>query len=151
MNQSLPTRQDARHALDLAGRQAATIRRSDGRIGAILLLLAGIYLGCGALLSANPRAGNAAIGAALLVLFLAGLACAVYLGMTIRAWSRTAVFWFLGAVAGFLLWNVVVIWVSLSIGWWAAETPDAPGIRFFGTVVVGVVPLLGGAWLLGRE
>ena len=148
MNESLPTRQDARHALDLAGRQAATIRRADGRLRQILVLLAGIYLGCGALLSANPRGGNAAIGAALLVLFLAGLTCAVYLGMTIRAWGRTSAFLFLGALAVFLLWNVAVVWASLATGWWA---PGAPRIRFFGSVVVGVVPLLVAAGLLGRE
>lgn len=148
VTETSPTPQDARAALDLAGRQAATVRRSDSRLRTVLLLVAAMYLASGALLSANPRGGNVLIGAALLVLFLGGLASAVYLSLRIRAWTRTGAFWLLGAVAVFLLWNVGVIWASLATGWWG---PDAPGIRFFGSVVVAVIPLLVGAWLLGRR
>jgi hypothetical protein len=143
-----PTPQEARASLEEAGRRAATIRRSDGQLRKVLLLLAALYLADGALLSINPRRGNVLISDALILLFLGVLAGGIYLVVRIRAWSRTGIFWLMGAVAIFLAWNGLVIWVSAASGWWG---PDQPGTHLGGSVVVAVLPLLIAAWLVGRR
>jgi hypothetical protein len=148
MTDTSPTPQDARAALDEANSRAATVRRADSQLRLILWILATLYLATGALLSGNPRQGSVLIGDALIVIFLAGLAGTVYVMWRIRAWSRMGIFWLLGSVAVFLLWNGAVIWVSIATGWWG---PHQPGIHFGGSVVVAVIPLLVAGWLVGRR
>ena len=148
MTDSSPSPQEARASLDEANRRAATVRRSDSQFRVVLLVVASLYLATGALLSANPRGGNFLIGDALIVIFLGGSAGAIYLVWRIRAWSRTGILWLLGSVAVFLLWNGAVIWASIATGWWG---PHQPGVHFGGSVLVAVIPLLVGAWLLGRR
>lgn len=148
MNETSPTPGDARAALDEAGRRAALVRRADNQFRPILLVVAALYLAIGALLSANPRGGNILISGALLILFLGGLVGGIYLTLRIRAFSRTGIFWFVGSVGAFLLWNGAVLWASIATGWWG---PHQSGIHIGGSVVVAVIPLLVAAWLIGRR
>ena len=148
MTETNPTPQDARASIDEASRRAATVRRSDAQLRTVLLVVAAVYLASGALLSANPRGGSLLIGRALIFVLLGGLAAATYITWRMRAWSRTGVLWLLGAVALFLVWNAVVVWVSLASGWWG---PGANGLHFGVSVVVAVIPLVIGAWLMGRR
>jgi hypothetical protein len=110
--------------------------------------MAAMYVVTGVLLSFNPRQGSRPIGTALLITFLVALVLAIYLGWRVKAWSRAAVLWFVGSVLAFLLWNGVVIWLSIATGWWG---PHAPGIHFGGSVAVAVIPLLVATWLFERR
>jgi hypothetical protein len=47
-----------------------------------------------------------------------------------------------------MLWNLAVIWASIASGWWG---PHQPGLHFGASAVVAVIPLLAGAWRLGRR
>jgi len=148
MTETSPTPQDARTLLDEAKGRAATVRRSERQLRWTLLLMAAMYVVTGVLLSFNPRQGSRPIGTALLITFLVALVLAIYLGWRVKAWSRAAVLWFVGSVLAFLVWNGVVIWLSIATGWWG---PKAPGIHFGGSVAVAVVPLLVATWLFGRR
>jgi len=148
MTETSPTPQDARALLDEAKGRAATVRQSERQLRWTLLLIAAMYVVTGILLSFNPRQGSRPIGTALLITFLVALVLAVYLGWRVKAWSRAAVLWFVGAMAAFLVWNGIVIWLSVATGWWG---PHAPGIHFGGTVAVAVIPLLVATWLFGRR
>ncbi len=148
MTETSPTPQDARTSLEEANSRAATVRRADSQLRLILWIVAALYLATGALLSGNPRQGSVLITDALIVLFLGGLAGAVYVMWRIRAWSRMGILWLLGSVAVFLLWNGAVIWVSIATGWWG---PHQPGIHFGGSVLMAVIPLFVAAWLIGRR
>ena len=148
MTETSPTPHDARVLLDEAKGRAKTVRRSENQLRWTLLLVAAMYVVTGVLLSFNPRQGNKLIGTALIVTFLVALAGAVYLGWRVKAWSRNAVLWFIGSVLAFLVWNGLVIWLSVATGWWGR---DAPGIHFGGTVAVAVIPLLVATWLFGRR
>jgi len=148
MTETSPTPQDARALLDEAKGRAATVRKSERQLRWTLLLIAAMYVVSGILLSFNPRQGSRPIGTALLITFLVALVLAVYLGWRVKAWSRAAVLWFVGAMAVFLVWNGIVIWLSVATGWWG---PHAPGIHFGGTVAVAVIPLLVATWLFGRR
>jgi hypothetical protein len=148
MNETSPTPQDARALLDEAKGRAETVRRSERQLRWTLLLVAAMYMVMAVLLSFNPRQGNQRIGTALLITFLVAVALAVYLGWRVKAWSRVAVLWFVGAMAVFLVWNGAVIWLSIATGWWG---PKATGIHFGGTAAVAVIPLLIATWLFGRR
>jgi hypothetical protein len=148
MTETSPTPQDARALLDEAKGRAETVRRSERQLRWSVLLVAAMYLVTSVLLSFNPRQGNTLIGSALLITFLVALTLAVYLGWRVKAWSRAAVVWFVGAMGVFLVWNGVVIWVSVATGWWG---PSSAGIHFGISSAVAVIPLLLATWLFGRR
>ncbi len=122
--------------LDEAEGRAEAVRRSERQLRWTLLLMAAMYVVTGVLLSFNPRQGSRPIGTALLITFLVALVLAIYLG------------WRVGSVLAFLVWNGVVIWLSIATGWWG---PKAPGIHFGGSVAVAIIPLLVATWLFGRR
>jgi hypothetical protein len=148
MNPESPTPQEARASLEEAKRNATTVRRSDGQLRLVLLVVAAMYLATAALVSANPRGGNVFIGDALLIVFLSAFGSVLYLTWRIRAWSRAGLLWFVGSVAAFLVWNGAVIWISIATGWWGRESP---GYHFGGSAMVAVIPLVVAAWLIGRR
>jgi hypothetical protein len=110
--------------------------------------LAATYLAVAILLSINPRGGNVLIGAGVLITYAVGVAITSYLAWRIRAWSRVGTVWLAASTLGFTLWNVAVIWASIASGWWG---PHQPGLHFGASAVVAVIPLLVGAWRLGRR
>jgi len=148
MAEVTPTPQDARASLDEAAKQAAGLRRADSAFRPILLALAATYLGVAVLLSINPRGGNVLIGDGVLITYVGGVAITFYLAWRIRAWSRVGTVWLVVSTLGFMLWNLAVIWASIASGWWG---PHQPGLHFGVSVVVAVIPLLAGAWRLGRR
>jgi predicted ferric reductase len=148
MTETSPTPQDARALLDEAKGRAATVRQSERQLRWTLLIIAAMYVVTGVLLSFNPRQGSRLIGTALLITFLVALAGAIYLGWRVKAWSRAAVLWFVGAMAAFLVWNGIVIWVSLATGWWS---PGSAGIHFGISSAAAIIPLLVATWLFGRR
>ena len=148
MAEVTPTPQDARASLDEAAKQAAGLRRADSAFRPILLALAATYLGVAVLLSINPRGGNVLIGDGVLITYVVGVAITFYLAWRIRAWSRVGTVWLVVSTLGFMLWNLAVIWASIASGWWG---PHQPGLHFGTSVVVAVIPLLAGAWRLGRR
>ena len=148
MTETSPTPQDARALLDEAKGRASAVRQSERQLRWTLLLIAAMCVVTGVLLSFNPRQGNRLIGTALMVTFLVALAGAIYLGWRVKAWGRSAILWFAAAIAAFLVWEAIVIWLSIATGWWG---PNAPGIHFGGTVAVALIPLLIGTWLFGRR
>jgi len=134
--------------LDEAKGRAATVRQSERQLRWTLLIIAAMYVVTGFLLSFNPRQGSRLIGTALLITFLIALAGAIYLGWRVKAWSRVAVLWFVGAMAAFLVWNGIVIWVSVATGWWS---PGSAGIHFGISSAAAIIPLLVATWLFGRR
>ena len=148
MTETSPTPQNARALLDEAKGRAETVRQSERQLRWTFLVIAAMYVVTGVLLSFNPRQGNVLIGTALIFTFLVALAGAIYLGWRVKAWSHAAVLWFVGAMAAFLAWNAIVIWLSIATGWWGL---NAAGFHFGGTVAVAVIPLLVATWLFGRR
>lgn len=148
MAEITPTPQDARASLDEAAKQAAGLRRADSAFRPILLALAATYLALAVLLSINPRGGNVLIGDGVLITYAAGVAVTFYLAWRIRAWSRVGTVWLVASTLGFTLWNLAVIWASIASGWWG---PHQPGLHFGASALVAVIPLLVGAWRLGRS
>jgi hypothetical protein len=145
MNEVTP--EEARAALVTAGNQALGVRRTDKQYRPILLGIAAMYLGCALLVSLFPHGGSRFAGIALVVIFLGGLAGTLLLLLRIRAYSRRGILWFSWSAFGFTFWNAAVVGVSSASGWWG---PHQPGIHFFGSAIIGVLPLLVAGWLVGR-
>lgn len=141
------TPQEARAALADAGNQATGVRSTDKQYRPILLGIAAMYLGCALLVSLFPHGGSRFAGIALLVIFFGGLAGTLFLLLRIRAHSRRGIRWFTVSAFGFTLWNTAVIGASIASGWWG---PHESGIHFFGTAIIGALPLVVAAWLVGR-
>jgi hypothetical protein len=141
------TPQEARAALADAGNQATGVRRTDKQFRPILLGLAAVYLGCALLVGAFPHGGSRFAGIALVVIFVGGLVGTLLLLLRIRAYSKRGIQWFTWSAFGFTFWNLAVVGVSIASGWWE---PRQPGIHFFVSAIIGVLPLLASAWLVGR-
>jgi hypothetical protein len=144
-----PTPQEARAALAEASSQAARVRQADRQFRWILLSIAAIYLVVAGVMSATPwRRGGTTPGLAVLVIVIVGLAGTILLITRLRAYSRAGVVWFIVAAAAFTWWNAIVSFVSIATGWWG---PQQPSYHFGVSVMVGVIPLVVAAWLIGRR
>ncbi len=141
------TPQEARAALADAGNQATGIRRTDKQYRPILLGIAAMYLGSAFLVSLFPHGGSRFAGIALVVIFVGGLVGTLFLLLRIRAYSRRGIRRFTWSAFGFTFWNATVVGVSIASRWWG---PHQPGIHFFVSAIIGVLPLLAAAWLVGR-
>ncbi len=149
MIESSPTPQEAQAALAEASAKAARVRRADRRFRWILLSIAAIYLVVAAVMSASPwRRGGTSPGLAVSVIVIVGLVGTILLITTIRAYSRAGVVWFTFAAAAFTWWNAIVSFVSIATGWWG---PQQPSYHFGVSALVGVIPLVVAAWLIGRR
>jgi hypothetical protein len=150
MGESVPTRQEAQAALEQANSQAARVRRSDHQLGWIVLGISATYLAVGALIStlADPRRGGPVVGPAILAIMVVAVVGLVYVGLRIRAYSRTGILLYFGGVAAFNVWNAIIVGVSIGTRWWASTQPS---YHFGVSVSVGVIPLLVVAWLILRR
>lgn len=150
MSESTPTPQEARAALSEATSQTVRVRRADHQLGWILLGIATTYLAVGAVMSTLPdlRRGGPVVGFAILAILIVGLAGLIYVGLRIRAYSRTAILMYGGGVIAFNLWNGAVSGLSVATRWWA---PAQPSYHLGLSVAVAVIPLLVAAWLIWRR
>jgi hypothetical protein len=144
-----PTQGEAQAALAEADTQAALVRREDHEFRWLLLVVAAIYLlGAGVVSLSPTRRGGPIAGLALVIIVAAGIAGLIWVGIRIRAYSRRGVLWFALAIAAFIVWNSMVTGVSVVTGWWA---PNQPSYHFGVSELVGVIPLVVAAWLIGRR
>ena len=141
------TPDEARAALAAASNTATGLSRTDKQYAPILLGIAAMYLGAALLVSLFPHGGSRFAGIALLVILFGGLAGTLFLLLRIRAYTRRGLQWFTWSAFGFTFWNSTVVGVSIATHWWG---PHQPGIHIFGSAIVGVLPLLIAAWLVGR-
>ena len=150
MSESAPTPHEAQAALTEANNQGARVRRSDHQLAWMLLGIAAVYLAAGAVISTLPslRRGGPIVGLAILAILIVGVVGFVYVGVRIRAYSRTGIFLYFGGVAVFNVWNAIVSSVSIGTLWWA---PPQPSYNFGISELVGSVPLLIAAWLILRR
>lgn len=141
------TPEEARVALADAGNQATGVRRTDTQYRPILLAIAAMYLGGSLIVSLFPHGGSRFAGIALLVILFGGLAGTLFLLLRIRAYTRRGLRLFTWSAFGFAFWNAAVVWGSIATHWWE---PHQASSHIFGTAIVGVLPLLVAAWLVGR-
>jgi hypothetical protein len=126
------------------------VRQADHQLGWIVLGIAAVYLAGAAVVStaADPRRGGPVAGIALLAIVVAGVAGVVYVGVRIRAYSRTGSFLYFGGIAAFNVWNGVVAGVSIGTRYWASTQPS---YHFGVSVAVATIPLLVVGWLILRR
>jgi cell division protein FtsW (lipid II flippase) len=116
----------------------------------MLLGIAAIYLAMGALISTLPdmRRGSPVVSLAILAIVIVGVVGFIFVGLRIRAYSRTAILLYFGGVIAFNLWNGAVSGVSIATRWLAAGQPS---YHFGVSVAVAAIPLLVAAWLIRRR
>ncbi len=150
MSESAPTPHEAQAALIEASSQAARVRRSDLQLAWMLLGIVAVYLAAGGVISTLPslRRGGPVAGLAILAIVIVGVVGMIIVGLRIRAYSRTGILLYFGGVAVFNIWNAIVTSVSIFTGWWALTQPS---YHFGISELVGAVPLLIAAWLIGRR
>ena len=143
-----PSAEEAQAALALASNQAVRVRRSDRQFRWILLGLAAMYLAIGAIMSVSTHRGSNPAGPAIVLVTGVVLVAIIVIALRIRAYSREGVLWFTLTAALFTVWNAAVTSVSLVTHFWSAQQP---GYHFGLSVLAGVIPLVVGAWLIGRR
>ena len=150
MSEQVPTPGEAQAALAEANSQAARVHRADRQLAWMLVGIAAVYLAVGAVISTlpDPRRGGPVVSIAILIIFIVGVGGFVFVGLRIRAYSRTAMFLYFGGVIVFNLWNSAVFGVSTLTRWW---TPPQPAYHFGLSAAVAVIPLLVAAWLIRRR
>ncbi len=148
MIDSTPTPNEAKAALAEAGTKAGQVRRADRQFRWILLLLVAIYLVSAGIVSATSRPGPSFGWLVVLVLLGGGLVGIGLLVWWIRVYSRAGILWFTGGAAAFTWWNAIVCGMSILTGWWG---PHQPNFHFGVSALVGVIPLVVAAWLVGRR
>jgi hypothetical protein len=116
----------------------------------MLLAIVAVYLAGAAVISTLPslHRGGPMAGLAILAIVLVGVVGMIFVGLRIRAYSRTGILLYFGGVAVFNLWNALVTGVSIRTGWWALAQPS---YHFGISELVGAIPLLIAAWLIGRR
>ena len=94
------------------------------------------------------RRGSPVVSLAILAIVIVGPVGVIFVGLRIRAYSRTAILLYGGGVIAFSLWNGAVSGLSIVTRWWA---PGQPSYHFGLSVAVAVIPLLVTAWLIRRR
>ncbi len=142
------TAEQARAALQEAGMRAAQVLRNDRQLAWMLFVVAAVYLGAGAVMSFSPHHGRTYAGVTVVLMLAAAIVAGVVIGIRIHAYSRTGMLWYFSSIIAFNLLNAAVASVSILTRFWAA---DQPSYHFGLSVLVGVIPLVLGAWLIGRR
>ena len=124
------------------------MRGADRLFRWILLGIAACYIGAGAVISVRGRHGGPLAAVALGVIVLALLIGIVWIGLRLRAYSRIGLLAYVFGIAAFNLWNAAVVGVSIATGYWASTQPT---YHFGVSVLVGIIPLLVAAFIVGRR
>lgn len=136
---------EARAALAKVNDQRAAVRAADlDRLG--LILLAAVEIGYGALVVAF--AGRVAFVAWMSWLPAIPMAAfSFWRDRNERVFSRRGRPIWLASLAAYFIWTAALLfWITPKIGW----HPPTPDWHFEVVTVVGSIPLLIGAWLIGR-
>jgi hypothetical protein len=109
-----------------------------------------MYLAVAAVMSTlpDPRRAGPVAGPAILAIVVVGSVGFIFVGLRIRAYSRTGILMYFGGIAVFNVWNGIVVGVSIVTRWWALTQPS---YHFGLSELVGAIPLLVAAWLIGRR
>jgi hypothetical protein len=145
---STPTPNEAKAALAEAGTKAAQVRRADRTFSRMLLVIVGLYIAVGAVMSIAGRRGGPIAAFSLLAIAVTALIAVVWLGLRLRAYSRAGILWYVWAIAAFSIWNGIVVGMSLVTRFWSSTQPS---YHFGLSVLVAVVPLVVAAYLIGRR
>jgi hypothetical protein len=150
VSEPAPTPLEAQAALVEANSQAARVRRADHQLGWMLLGIAAVYLAAAGVISTLPdlRRGGPVAGLAIVAILIVGSVVFIVVGLRIRAYSRTGILLYFGGVTVFNVWNAIVAGVSIGTRWWARTQPS---YHFGLSELVGAIPLLVAAWLIGRR
>ena len=143
-----PSREEARAALAEAKRRASQVHRSDLQLCWMLLAIWMALAAVSAVMSFAPHRGTAWAPPAIGVMLIGFLAAAVVIALRMRAYSRGAIGLYFASVIAFNLWNAVVVSTSIATQYWASGRPTS---HFGVSGMVGSIPLLVGAWLIGRR
>jgi hypothetical protein len=144
MSSPQPTQLDARAAVAEAEAQAAKVRHADRRMAWVLIGFAVTWV---AEVSVTSLWRSPSAMIVVLIIVAVGCALVIWLGVGIRAYSRTGIGWLLGTAATFFVWQLVVTAVTFGFGWWRLEHTLAPSIN----AAISVIPLIAGAIVLGRR
>lgn len=144
MSRPQPTQLDARAAVSEAEAQAAKVRHADRRMAWVLMGFAVTWV---AQVSVTSLWRSPSAQVAVLIIVAVGCALLIWLGVGIRAYSRTGIGWLLGTTATFFVWQLAVTGVTFGFGWWRLEHTLAPSIN----AAISVIPLITGAIVLGRR
>jgi len=143
-----PTAEQARTALEEAGRRAAEVRRSDRQLAWMLGAVVAAYLFAGAVISVSSHQGTTYSGAAVALMLATAIVASVVIGLRIRAYTRAGIILYFSSIIAFNVWNVAVTGVSILTRFWASGQP----IYHFGmSVAVGVIPPVIGMIVLARR
>jgi hypothetical protein len=109
-----------------------------------------MYLAVAAVMSTlpNPRRAGPVAGPAILAIVVVGSVGFIFIGLRIRAYSRTGILRYFGGITVFNIWNAIDAGVSIGTRWWA---PTQPSYHFGLSELVAAIPLLVAAWLIGRR
>ncbi|HEY8814743.1 MAG TPA: hypothetical protein VIP57_06520 [Candidatus Dormibacteraeota bacterium] len=144
MSELEPTQLDARAAVAEADAQAAKVRRADRRLGWVLSAFAVVWVtevSVGSLWH-SPSSLIASLG-----IVAVGCALIIWLGVGIRAYSRTGIGWMAAAVVAFFVAHYAATVGAFVFGWWGPQHPLQPAIN----AAVSVIPLFVGAVVLWRR
>lgn len=149
-----PTPEEARAALAEVCAAERAVRSSDRVFQTRLLAFAGATIGLMLVLVVVGSLPNwlAPVAGFIVPAAFAAIAVAVIsLQMRQRAYSPTGNRIFVVTVLVWLVWGLAVMQFSAHSGWWVPQPRLQRGWHFLVSALVGVVPLLVGAWLLGRR
>jgi hypothetical protein len=143
-----PTPEEARAALAEASNQATLVRRADHEFQWILLIIAATYLSVAAILSVSPHHGTTFSGIATLVIAAAAVIGLVWRGVRLRAFTHAGFLGYMFAIAAFSVWNGLAVGVSVATRYWASNQPS---YHFGVTALIGIIPLIGAAFIIRRR
>jgi hypothetical protein len=146
--ENAPTPEEARAALAEANKQATLVRRADREFRWILLIIAATYSAIALILSLSPHHGSTFSGIAIAGLFAAALIGLVWRGLRLRAFSRAGFLGYMFAMVAFNLWNALAVGVSIATRYWASTQPS---YHFGVTALIGMIPLIAAALIIGRR
>lgn len=148
MSVESPDQGKAQAALAEARLRAVQVGRADLQLSWMLLAVLGACLGVAVVMSLAPHQGSTWAGIAVVVMVAGFLAAVVVVGVRLRAYSRTGILLYFGAIIGFNVLNAAVTSTSLITRFWAANQPS---YHFGISLAVGSIPLWIGAYLIRRR